>query len=158
MINERIKQIRKFLNLTQEEFARRINVSRSTIATYENSPITPPSKSFLELVSDEYNINIDWLLNGNGEMINPPSETNDLITFLNDIEFESDDSFKRKFITMISHLDEDEWCLLAKMAEKLINERTINTNIAETNEQRLIKRTIMLPIWLDYQVNKYNYL
>ena len=34
-MNERIKQIRKLSNLTQQEFADKIKVKRNTVATYE---------------------------------------------------------------------------------------------------------------------------
>ncbi len=41
---EEIKKIRLSLNLTQEEFAKKIGVSKNTIYNYENGSKIPPSK------------------------------------------------------------------------------------------------------------------
>ena len=40
-MKNRIKAVRQNTGLTQQEFARRIGVSRNTIATYETSERTP---------------------------------------------------------------------------------------------------------------------
>ena len=66
-MNERIKQLRKALGFTQQEFAERIGVKRNTIAQYEigrNEPIG----SVINLICKEFNVNEEWLRNGTGEM------------------------------------------------------------------------------------------
>ena len=40
-MGERIKELRKALGLTQQEFADRIKVKRNTVATYEMGRTTP---------------------------------------------------------------------------------------------------------------------
>lgn len=73
-MNERIKELRKSLGLTQEKFAERLNMKRNTIATYEigrNDPIP----AVVTLICKEFNVNEDWLRNGTGEMfIEVPEE------------------------------------------------------------------------------------
>lgn len=71
-MNERIKQLRKALGYTQQEFADRIGVKRNTIAQYEigrNEPID----SVVNLICKEYNVNPDWLRDGSGEMFIDPA-------------------------------------------------------------------------------------
>lgn len=66
-MNERIKKLRRHLDLTQQEFADRIGVKRNTIANYEigrNEPID----SVLALICREFHVNEEWLRTGNGEM------------------------------------------------------------------------------------------
>ena len=66
-MNERIKALRKELNLTQQEFANRINVKRNTVATYEmgrNQPID----AVVSLICKTFNVSEEWLRNGSGEM------------------------------------------------------------------------------------------
>ncbi|WP_167955070.1 helix-turn-helix domain-containing protein [Anaerosporobacter faecicola] len=66
-MNERIKHLRKTLDMTQQEFAERIGVKRNTIAQYEigrNEPID----SIFSLICREFNVNPEWLRNGEGEM------------------------------------------------------------------------------------------
>ncbi|WP_373597721.1 helix-turn-helix domain-containing protein [Faecalicatena contorta] len=66
-LNERIKQLRKALNLTQQEFADKIMVKRNTVATYEMGR-SEPSDSAFSLICREFNVNPDWLRTGEGEM------------------------------------------------------------------------------------------
>ena len=66
-MNERIKKIRRALDLTQEEFAARIGVKRNTVATYEMGR-SVPSDSALSLICREFGVNMEWLRTGAGEM------------------------------------------------------------------------------------------
>ena len=71
-MNERIKQLRKTLGFTQQEFAERIGVKRNTIAQYETGR-NEPIGSVLNLICKEYNVNPAWLRNGSGEMFIKPA-------------------------------------------------------------------------------------
>ncbi len=66
-MKDRIKQLRKSLNITQQEFAERIGVKRNTIGQYEigrNEPID----AIINLICREFNVNEKWLRTGEGEM------------------------------------------------------------------------------------------
>lgn len=70
MLKERIKKIRKELDLTQQEFADRLGVKRGSIANYEigrNAPVD----SIISLICREFDVSEEWLRNGEGEMFNP---------------------------------------------------------------------------------------
>lgn len=65
-MQNRIKELRKELNLTQQEFADKIGTSRNNIAGYEvGSRI--PSDAVISLICKTLNIREDWLRTGNGE-------------------------------------------------------------------------------------------
>ena len=66
-MNTRIKQIREYWELTQEEFGKKIGSARNTIANYENGNRNP-SNSVIISICREFNVNEDWLRTGNGEM------------------------------------------------------------------------------------------
>jgi transcriptional regulator with XRE-family HTH domain len=69
MINERLKEIRKSLNLNQSEFASKIGLAQSgysQIETGENSL----TEQNIKLVCFVYNVNETWLRSGEGEMFN----------------------------------------------------------------------------------------
>ena len=76
-MKDRIKKLRKSLDMTQQEFAERIGVKRNTIGQYEigrNEPID----TVINLICREFNVNEEWLRNGEGEMFNPaPSDVLD---------------------------------------------------------------------------------
>lgn len=67
MINERFKQIRKALGFSQTEFAEQLNKKLRMIQYYEtnNYNIT---LDVLLLLQEKFNVNTDWLINGNGSM------------------------------------------------------------------------------------------
>lgn len=72
-MNERIKELRKTLGLTQQEFADRIGMKRNTIANYEINR-NEPSNSVVSLVCREFNVQEEWLRTGKGEMFEAKPE------------------------------------------------------------------------------------
>lgn len=69
-MKERLKKLRKELDLTQQEFADRIGISRGNIATYETRDGSPGS-SVINLICREFNVSETWLRTGEGEMFLP---------------------------------------------------------------------------------------
>lgn len=72
-MHERIRKLRKSLDLTQEKFAERIGIKRNTIATYESGR-NEPVDSVVALICREFHVNEDWLRYGTGEMFSPEPE------------------------------------------------------------------------------------
>lgn len=71
-MKERIRKIRRYLDLTQQEFADRLGIKRGAIANYElgrNEPVD----SVVSLICREYGVNEEWLRTGTGEMFEPDS-------------------------------------------------------------------------------------
>ncbi len=66
-MNERIKKLRKVLDLTQQEFGEKLGIKRNTIATYESGR-NEPIDAVVSLMCKEFNVNEEWLRNGTGEM------------------------------------------------------------------------------------------
>ena len=72
-MHERIRTLRRELDLTQEKFAERIGIKRNTIATYESGR-NEPVDSVVALICREFHVNEEWLRNGTGEMFAQDSE------------------------------------------------------------------------------------
>ena len=66
-MDERLKELRKELRLTQQAFADRLGVKRNTVATYETGKSNPSDAAVL-LICREFHVNEEWLRTGNGEM------------------------------------------------------------------------------------------
>ena len=64
-MNERIKELRNKLNLTQEEFGKKIGSARNTIANYETGTRNP-SNAIITSICREFNVNEVWLRTGEG--------------------------------------------------------------------------------------------
>lgn len=67
-IGEKLKNARTERNLTQEEVAEKIGVSRQTVSNWENEKALPEISSIINL-SEIYNISLDELLKGNKEIL-----------------------------------------------------------------------------------------
>ncbi|AEF81794.1 helix-turn-helix domain-containing protein [Leadbettera azotonutricia] len=70
-IKERIKQVRTFLNISQREFSKRIFISPTLLGEIELGNRKVKDRTIL-LISTEFNVNKDWLLNGDGDMFSVP--------------------------------------------------------------------------------------
>lgn len=66
-MDERLKELRKALGITQQEFADKLNTSRSNIASYETKK-NFPSNAVISLICKEFRVNEAWLRTGEGEM------------------------------------------------------------------------------------------
>lgn len=64
-MNKRIKEVRKFYNLTQAEFGKKIGVAGNTITNYESGN-REPSNAVITLICKEFNVNEIWLRTGEG--------------------------------------------------------------------------------------------
>lgn len=75
-INSRIKEVRKHLGLTQDEFGERIGVSRNVIVNVELNRVEA-KPLLVNQVCSEYGINKRWLRDGVGEMLSNSSDEAD---------------------------------------------------------------------------------
>ena len=66
---EQIKSIRKKENLTQEQFAMKLNVSRQAVSNWENNK-NLPDIGMLILMSNVFQISLDQLIIGGNDMNN----------------------------------------------------------------------------------------
>lgn len=66
-IKDRLRNLRRQLDLTQAEFAERIGSVQNTITGYENGR-RQPSGAVISLICKEFNVNEEWLREGVGEM------------------------------------------------------------------------------------------
>lgn len=66
-MNERIIELRKFLNLSQTDFGKQIGISKSSVSDIEIGRISISERTIISICS-KFNINEEWLKTGNGNM------------------------------------------------------------------------------------------
>ena len=64
-MHERLKEIRKSHNLTQDAFATEIGATRGMVAKYETGLVVP-DKPIRMLICEKFNVNPEWLETGKG--------------------------------------------------------------------------------------------
>ncbi len=117
-IGERVKELRKQVNLTQQAFADRLNLKRNTVGSYEVNVVEPSDRTISDICR-EFNVNETWLRTGEGEMFNQITRSEKITNFLTEITEDEGDDFKRRFVEMLAELEPEDWKLLERMAEKL---------------------------------------
>lgn len=119
MINERLKSIRQTLGISQQEFSNALGLEQGSYSGIESGrkgSVTKQTAMLLELV---YNVNMDFLYNGVGEMLKSDTNENKTSSInvdgdLNSIEMERE--IKRLRASLDLALEKNER-LEAELAE-----------------------------------------
>lgn len=103
-MNERIKEVRLALGLSQDDFAKRLGFTRGVITNIElrRAEIKP---RLLDLICREFNVNPYWLETGNGEMFNAVDDVEKAVSFYMSAlkgGTEADDNFKKVFVAELA--------------------------------------------------------
>lgn len=118
-MNDRLKKIRKELNLTQEEFAHKIDLSRSGLASIEYGSAQLTERN-IKRICKQFNVNEYWLKTGEGKMFNTMEEDKELLDFVINILADKDEFVRKTFLTL-ARLDEKEWDVIKNIMTKLQN-------------------------------------
>lgn len=120
-MKERIKELRKTLGLTLESFGDKVGVGKSTISRIENGTNGLTEQMILSICR-EFNVNEEWLRSGTGEMFKDMTLDEEIISFIGDIQWDASNTFKKRFISAIAKLNEEEWKVLEKIITTCANE------------------------------------
>lgn len=124
-INERVRMIRKsdVIHMTLAEFGKRLGVRSTAISKIElgENNLTDQMKI---LICKNFHVNPVWLDTGEGEMFIHPSVEDEIAEMISQIQSDPDASFKRKLLTVLAGLTEEQWSLLADIAERLARPET----------------------------------
>jgi transcriptional regulator with XRE-family HTH domain len=102
-MKDRILFIRESSSLSQEAFAQRIGVTKSTISGYETGR-REPSPQILLSISREFRYDLDWLKTGEGDPI--PLNEDDALSDL--FHIFSCSEFEKSFLEAYFDLQKDE--------------------------------------------------
>lgn len=107
MLGERLKELRKKKNITQERLAEIIGIERSSIGKYEGKQNIIPSVEVLNAIADFFDISTDYLL---GRTNSPnPEPAVQLI-----------EGLKYAFFDDYQELDDEDRAELNRMAERML--------------------------------------
>ena len=116
-MNNRIKEIRDHFNLSRAAFGERLGVSGDVINNLERGRVDAKEHMIL-LICKEYDINEEWLRTGEGEMFSPINQEKELAKLTVDFLKSEPESFRRRFISYLSKMSDEQW----RMVEDMVNE------------------------------------
>lgn len=121
-MGERIKELRTVLGLTQQQLADSLGIKRNTIAKYETGR-GDPIDAVVSLICKTYNVNEKWLRTGEGPMFLDYSRDQQIMDFVADAMRGESDNLKRRLISVLARLDENEWAILEKRLREIIGDK-----------------------------------
>lgn len=121
-MNERIKKLRKALDLTQQKFADKLCIKRNTVATYETGK-SNPSDAAVVLICKTFNVSETWLRIGEGEMFVELPRNEALAAQIQAFLQGGTDSFRERLVSMLLRLAPEQWDVLESYLVELVKER-----------------------------------
>lgn len=118
-MNERMKELRKLLGVTQQEFADRLGVKRVNIATYETGK-SMPGDAVVSLICREFNVSEAWLRTGDGDPFIKKSRNAEIYEYVDRIQGVND-AFKSRFASALATLEEEDWNIILSIINDIKN-------------------------------------
>lgn len=118
-LKDRIVKIRKDANLTQDEFAKKVGLTRNYVSMVENGNRTFADRTISDICRI-FSANENWVLTGEGEPYMPP--TDERAEYISDLLEGKDDEFCEMVMQIVktySDLDEKSKIVLRNFAKKL---------------------------------------
>lgn len=121
-MKDRLKELRKALNLTQQKFADKLGVKQNTVAQYEMGR-NDPSDAVIISICREFGVSEAWLRNGEGEMFIPMTLDEEIASFIGGIQADIEPTFQKRFISALAKLSPEEWKVIERFIKNMIDER-----------------------------------
>lgn len=120
-INSRIKKVRENLGISQEKFAKELNLSKNFIWMIEKEQRVPSKRTIVDILT-KFNVNETWLRTGQGSIYTNKTRNTELEDFFEDVLNDEPSSFRVRFATVLSRLSTEQWDLIADIVNKLVEE------------------------------------
>lgn len=117
-INDRIALLIKDLGITRSSFADRIRVSRPFVSEL-CSGVKQPSDRTIADIAREFGVSLAWLQHGEGEMYVKRSANEELGLLVANIMSDADDSFRKRFVTLLMALPPEDWGKIERFIDEL---------------------------------------
>lgn len=118
--NDRIKDVRKSLRLTQEKFGEKIGVKKNTISQIE-SGVNSVTDQMRLAVCREFRVSEYWLRTGDGDMFVERDDDEDITRFMGDV-LSCQPDFRRRLLTVLAHMTPEELAILEAKIKELADD------------------------------------
>lgn len=119
-MESRLKLLRKELKMSQEDFAKKVKLSKNYISLVETGNRTLADRTVSDICRI-FNVNESWLRNGYGNMFVESSKDEQLSEMMADIFSVDESNFKKRLISALLKLDEPGWENLEKLIDSISN-------------------------------------
>lgn len=126
MVHDRIKEIRISLGLNQSDFGNKIGLGQAGVSALEKG-IRGITDRNIQLICEKFNVNEEWLRNGEGEMFLDVSEEDEFMKAATELRISGDEGIMQAVI---------EYWKMSPEQRELIKNFIINIGDAYKKEQK----------------------
>lgn len=116
-MNERIKELRKTLGLSQEAFADKIGIKGSAVSHLESGRRNITNQN-INAICREFGVNEEWLRTGSGDMFEKMSRAEKAAQIVGAALGSGDEFILNTFIAL-GQLSPNEWEIIKKFVDKI---------------------------------------
>lgn len=120
-MHNRIREVRKSLNMTQTDFGAKIGVRGNTVTGYETGQRVP-SDAVIVSICREFHVDEHWLRTGDGKMFTATTRDEEIMDFVGRATIGAGDDFKRRFLLALARLPEERWADIEDFARQITAE------------------------------------
>lgn len=118
-MNDRIKELRKAMNLSQEKFGELLGITKSGVSDIESGRRKVTDQHVIMLANN--GVSEEWLRTGKGSMFIPKSKDEEIAEMLADIQKSGEDLFRHRLVSALARLDDDGWDKLEELIDMISN-------------------------------------
>lgn len=115
---DRIKAVRISTGLSQEKFGAKVKISGASVSLLESGR-NNASEQTKSLICKEFGVNETWLRTGEGDMLVPIDQEEEILGFVKDLLADEPD-FRRALVRVLARMTTDEWAMLKAKARELL--------------------------------------
>lgn len=117
---ERVRLLRKHLDLSLAKFGEPIALKRSALSMIETGR-NNLSDQALKAICREYGVSEEWLRDGKGDVFVPVTRNEKIARFAGELMKDETPDFRRQLVEILADLNDEQWDALADFAERLAN-------------------------------------
>lgn len=118
-MNDRIKELRKAMNLSQEKFGELLGITKSGVSDIESGRRKVTDQHVIMLANN--GVSEEWLRTGKGNMFVPGIKDKQISAMLADVMKSGEDSFRHRLVSALARLDDEGWDNLEKLIDMISN-------------------------------------
>jgi DNA-binding XRE family transcriptional regulator len=143
-LNDRIKRLRKELDLSQEMFGSKIGIAKTTISNLEKGTFGISDRVVRDICR-EFNVNEEWLRTGEGEIFVSKDEDAELAEYVEKLLMDAEESPGLKMIKEIlltyGRMDEKDQKAIDNLIKRFLNHSNTETSAELAPEPSLYRPT-----------------
>lgn len=117
-MHERIKELRKYLGLTQAEFGEKIAMRQTGVAWLESGDRKITDR-VITTICAVFGIDEIWLRTGEGEMFREPTIDEQIAGFVGDVLSDKGDEFQKRVMRILASLGPEGWKALSDFLDAI---------------------------------------